>query len=46
MPTNVKHWHGAAKDSWMSHVAFEVCGSGMSNEWLESVTDEEYEKLP
>lgn len=45
IPANVKHWHGAAKDSWMSHVAFEVCGTGMSNEWCEPVSDEEYLKL-
>ena len=45
IPAGVKHWHGAAKDSWMSHVAFEACGTEMSNEWLEPVTDEEYDKL-
>lgn len=45
IPANVKHWHGAAKDSWMSHVAFEACGTGMSNEWCEPVSDEEYLKL-
>lgn len=45
IPANVKHWHGAAKDSWMSHVAFEAPGEGCSNEWLEPVTDEEYELL-
>ncbi len=45
IPAGVKHWHGAAKDSWMSHVAFEACGSGMSNEWLEPVSDEEYDRL-
>lgn len=42
IPANVKHWHGAAKDSWMSHVAFEACGTNMSNEWCEPVSDEEY----
>ena len=45
IPANVKHWHGAKKDSWFSHIAFEVPGEGMSNEWLEPVTDEEYAKL-
>lgn len=45
IPANVKHWHGAAKDSWMSHVAFEACGTGTSNEWCEPVSDEEYLKL-
>ncbi len=40
-----KHWHGAAKDSWVSHLALEVPAAGGSNEWLESVPDEEYNKL-
>ncbi|WP_165249004.1 carboxymuconolactone decarboxylase family protein [Adlercreutzia sp. ZJ141] len=42
IPANVKHWHGAAKDSWMSHVAFEASGTNMSNEWCEPVSDEDY----
>ncbi len=42
---NVKHWHGAKKDSWFSHVAIEVPGTNCSTEWLEEVTDEEYKKL-
>lgn len=41
----VKHWHGAKKDSWFSHIALEVPGAGCSNEWCEPVTDEEYGKL-
>lgn len=45
IPANVKHWHGAAADSWMSHVAFEAPGSECSNEWCEPVSDEEYGKL-
>lgn len=44
IPANVKHWHGAKKDSWFSHLAVEVPGENTSNEWCESVTDEEYEK--
>lgn len=40
-----KHWHGAAKDSWFTHIAVEVPSEGGSNEWLEPVTDEEYNKL-
>lgn len=43
---NVKHWHGAAKDSWFAHLAFSVPGEETSAEWLEPVTDAEYEKLP
>lgn len=42
IPANVKHWHGAAKDSRMSHIAFEVPGKNCSNEWLEPVSNEEY----
>lgn len=42
----VKHWHGAAKDSWFSHLAIEVPGENTSNEWCEPVTDEEYNPLP
>lgn len=45
IPANVKHWHGAAADSWFAHLAFEVPGENSSNEWLEPVTDEEYDKL-
>ena len=41
----VKHWHGARKDSWFSHLAFEIPGEETSNEWLEQVSDEEYLKL-
>lgn len=45
IPANVKHWHGAAADSWMSHVAFETPGTDCANEWCEPVTDEEYAAL-
>ena len=45
IPANVKHWHGAAPDRWISHIAVEVDGTETSNEWLEPVTDEEYNKL-
>ena len=45
IPANVKHWHGAKKDSWFSHIAVEVPGVETSNEWCEAVTDEEYDKL-
>ena len=45
IPTGVKHWHGAASDSWFSHLAMEVPGENPSNEWLEPVNDEEYGKL-
>ncbi len=45
IPPEVKHWHGAAPDSWFSHLAIEVPSEGGSNEWLEEVSDEEYCKL-
>ena len=45
IPANVKHWHGATKDSWFSHIAVEVPGEETSNEWCEPVSDEEYNKL-
>ena len=45
IPAGVKHWHGAAPDSWFSHLAIEVPGEDGSNEWLEPVSDEEYGKL-
>ena len=44
IPPEVKHWHGAARDSWFTHIAVEVPGT-TSNEWLEPVTDAEYNKL-
>ena len=43
---NVKHWHGATKNSYFSHLAIDVPGEDTSNVWLEPVTDEEYNKLP
>ncbi len=45
IPANVKHWHGAATDSWFAHLAFEVPGEDTANEWLEPVTDEAYRAL-
>lgn len=45
IPAGVKHWHGAAPDSWFAHLAVEVPGEETSNEWLEPVSDEEYGKL-
>lgn len=41
-----KHWHGAKANSWFSHLAFITPGEGLSNEWLEPVTDEVYGQLP
>ncbi|MCR2032467.1 cupin domain-containing protein [Anaerofustis stercorihominis] len=45
IPPEVKHWHGAAKDSWFVHLAVEVPAEDSSNEWLEAVSNEDYNKL-
>ena len=45
VPANVKHWHGAKKDKWFSHLSVELPGENTSNEWLEPVSDEQYNKL-
>lgn len=45
IPVGVKHWHGAAPDSWFSHLAVEVPGENGSNEWLEPVDDGQYGML-
>ncbi len=46
IPPEVKHWHGAAKNSWFAHVAIEVPADGASNEWCEPVADDAYNALP
>ncbi len=45
IPAGVKHWHGAAADSWFSHLAIEVPGEEASNEWCEPVDGRQYEDL-
>ena len=45
IPAGVKHWHGAADDSWFAHLAFEIEGDNASNEWLEPVSDEDYAEV-
>ena len=45
IPANVKHWHGAAADSWFAHLAFAVPGEKSENIWLEPVTDAHYSTL-
>ena len=45
IPAGVKHWHGAAPDSWFSHLAIEVVGEETRAEWLEAVDAEAYAKL-
>ncbi|CCI51652.1 cupin domain-containing protein [Nostocoides jenkinsii] len=46
VPAGTKHWHGAKANSWFSHLAFFTPAPDLRNEWLEPVTDEEYDKLP
>lgn len=41
----IKHWHGAAKDSWFVHLSVEIPGEDSATKWLEPVTAEDYEKL-
>ena len=45
IPAEVKHWHGAAKDSAFQHIAIEVPGEETKNEWCEPVDQAEYQKL-
>ena len=46
IPEDVKHWHGAAADSWMQHLAIHTQGQpGATNEWLEPVSETQYNKL-
>lgn len=45
IPAGVKHWHGAASDSWFSHLAVEVPGENIHTEWCEPVSDENYENI-
>ena len=45
IPAEVKHWHGAKKDSWFAHIAVEVPGEQTANEWLEPVDDAAYAAL-
>ncbi len=42
IPPEVKHWHGATKDSWFSHISIIVPREGSFTEWLEEVSDDEY----
>lgn len=45
IPSGVKHWHGATKNSWFSHIAFSIPDEESSTEWCNPVSDDEYEKL-
>jgi 4-carboxymuconolactone decarboxylase len=43
IPKDVEHWHGAAKDSLMVHIAISNMADGSNVTWLAPVSDEEYE---
>lgn len=45
IPPNVKHWHGATKDSYFQHLAIEIAGENSSTEWCEPVNEEHYQNL-
>lgn len=41
-PADEKHWHGAAPDTAMSHIAIQESIDGTAVTWMEKVTDEDY----
>lgn len=45
IPAGVKHWHGAAADSWFAHLSVEVHAEKGPAEWLEPVADADYDTL-
>lgn len=45
IPPEVKHWHGASHDAWFAHLAIEVPGEAVENEWCEPVAQREYDSL-
>ena len=45
IPANVKHWHGAQKNSWFAHIAVEIPGENSRTEWCEPVQDDAYDAL-
>ena len=45
IPAGIKHWHGAAPDSWFAHLAIEVPGEETASEWCEPVVEETYNRL-
>ena len=44
IPPDVDHWHGAAPESWFSHLAIECNPQTNRNTWLEPVSEEDYRK--
>jgi len=44
IPPGVKHWHGAAATTAMTHIAIQEQLEGKSVQWMESVSDEQYRR--
>lgn len=44
IPCNAEHWHGAAPNSWFSHLTIETNPKSNKTTWLDAVTDDEYKK--
>lgn len=45
-PPGEKHWHGATPDSPMTHLAIQEALDGKAVDWLEKVSDEQYQASP
>jgi quercetin dioxygenase-like cupin family protein len=43
IPPGEKHWHGAAPTTAMTHIALQEFLNGKQVEWLEKVSDEQYQ---
>jgi 4-carboxymuconolactone decarboxylase len=46
IPPGIKHWHGATPTTAMTHIAIQELLNGKNVEWLEKVSDEQYNKQP
>ena len=46
IPPGIKHWHGAAPDRAMVHLAMQEAADGVTANWLEQVSDEQYQAAP
>ncbi len=42
IPAGVKHWHGAASSTAMTHIAIQEVADGRNVDWLEKVSDRQY----
>ena len=44
-PPGVKHWHGASPEEGMQHIALSGVENGKNSDWMEKVSDEQYQRL-